>query len=106
MHLVDETCSKKQIFAPEVENYFTVTDFKSCSHLSYGISDCLLINEGNKFIITSTTGEKIDRIKDLRSDAHIGSPSMNVSREELFYIDKIYFMNIKHLWILIHIYCL
>lgn len=87
---VDKTCSKKQIISPAVQNLFTVTNIKRCSHLSCGISDCLVINEGNNFIIASTTGEKIHQIEDLRSDAYIGSHSMNISREELFYIDKKY----------------
>lgn len=88
--IVDGTCSKKQIFAPALQNYFIVTNFKRCSHLSYGIYDCLLINEGNNFIITSKSGETIHHIDGLRSDARSGSHSMNLSREELFYIEKDY----------------
>nr|XP_034321245.1 uncharacterized protein LOC117687931 isoform X2 [Crassostrea gigas] len=88
--VVDGTCSEKQIFAPALQNYFIVTNFKRCSHLSYGIFDCLLINEGNNFIITSTSGETIHHIDGLRSDARSGSHSMNLSREELFFIEKDY----------------
>lgn len=88
--VVDGTCSKKQLFAPALQDYFIVTNFKRCSHLSYGTSDCLLINEGSNFIITSTSGETLQNIDGLRSDARSGSHSMNLSREELFYIEKDY----------------
>lgn len=88
--VVDGTCSKKQLFAPALQDFFIVTNFKRCSHLSYGTSDCLLINEGSNFIITSTSGETIHHIEDLRSNAHTGSHSMNLSREELFFIEKDY----------------
>lgn len=88
--VVDGTCSKKQLFAPALQDFFIVTNFKRCSHLSYGTSDCLLINEGSNFIITSTSGETLHTIDGLRSDARSGSHSMNLSREDLFYIEKDY----------------
>eukprot|EP00105_Crassostrea_gigas_P041414 XP_019925562.1 PREDICTED: uncharacterized protein LOC109619606 [Crassostrea gigas] len=85
-------CLLKLMSPPELLPSLTVTGVNRCCHISCVTSDRVWVSDdGNKLMLTDTTGVPLHRVEDSCSYLY-GSHTVN-SESELIYIDKDYNIN-------------
>nr|XP_034310533.1 uncharacterized protein LOC117684053 [Crassostrea gigas] len=82
----------KLMSGAEFHQSFTLTGVDCCYHISCVTSDRFWVSDGNKLILTDTTGVPLHRVEDSWTDLYRGLHTVN-SESELIYIDRNYNIN-------------
>lgn len=81
-------CQLKMLSPPEFCQSFTLTDIKSCCHISVVTADLVWVSDDkDNLILTSTNCETLHRVDDLCRKCKYGVHTVN-SNAELIYIDS------------------